>query len=152
MTSDTQSRLAWAAYAAALWALIFAAFHVIWATGWYVGLNSETARVAFAKTPFFVYDLVVVGLCAFAVPVALGLAMSWGQRLPRLVGFFAWIGTGILVLRSVASIIQAVYLIATGRFPIEIRGLWELWFYLGAILFTVATLHFWRHRARSNSA
>jgi hypothetical protein len=152
MISDTWFRFAWAAYAAALWALIFAVFHVIWATGWYVGLNPETARVAFAKTPFFVYDLVVVGLCAFAIPVALGLAMSWGQRVPRLVGFFAWSGTGLLVLRSAASIIQAVYLIATGRFLIEISGLWELWFYLGAILFSVATLRFWRHRIQSNAA
>lgn len=47
----------WTAYAAALWALIFAGFHVIWATGWYVGLDVEQAQIAFSKTPFFVYDL-----------------------------------------------------------------------------------------------
>jgi hypothetical protein len=148
MTSYSRSRFSWAAYAAALWALIFAVFHVIWATGWYVGLNPETARIAFAQTPFFVYDLLVAGICAFAVPVALALAMPWGRRLPRgLVGLFAWTGTGLLVLRSVASVIQAVYLIVTRQFPVEIRGLWELWFYLGAILFSLATWGFWRHRA-----
>ena len=145
MTSDSRSRFSWAAYAAAIWALIFAVFHVIWATGWYVGLNPETARIAFAKTPFFVYDLVVAGICAFAVPVALALVMPWGRRFPRrLVGLFAWTGTGLLVLRSVASVIQAAYLIATRQFPAEIRGLWELWFYLGAILFSLATWGFWR--------
>ena len=147
MTSYSRSRFSWAAYAAALWALIFAVFHLIWASGWYVGLNPETARIAFARTPFFVYDLVVAGICAFAVPVALALAMPWGRRLPRrLLGFFAWGGTGLLLLRSVGSVIQGIYLIGTRQFPIEIRGLWELWFYLGAILFSLATWGFWRHR------
>ncbi|HEU4390732.1 MAG TPA: DUF3995 domain-containing protein, partial [Blastocatellia bacterium] len=140
-------------YGAALWALIFAVFHVIWATGWYVGLNPETASIAFAKTPFLVYDLVVAGMCAVAVPVALALAMPWGRRLPRrLVGLFAWSGTGLLALRSVASLIQAVYLIGTSQFPIGTRGLWELWFYVGAILFGVATLRFWRHREPLHAA
>ena len=124
-------------YAAALWALIFAVFHLIWAAGWYVGLNPETARIAFAKTAFFVYDLVVAGVCLFAVPVALSLVMPWGRRLPRrLVGLFAWGGTGLLLLRS-------------GQFPMEIRSLWELWFYLGAILFSLSTWRFWRHPSSS---
>jgi len=135
------------AYAAALWALIFAVFHVVWATGWYVGLNHEKARIAFAKTPFFVYDLVVAGICAFAVPVALALAMPWGHRLPRrLLGLFAWTGTGLLVLRQTASFIQVVYLIGSRQFVVDFRILWELWFYLGAILFSISTWRFWRHR------
>jgi hypothetical protein len=75
MTSHNRSRISWAAYAAALWALIFAVFHAIWATGWYVGLDPERARIAFAKTLFLVYDLVAACLCAFAVRVALALAM-----------------------------------------------------------------------------
>lgn len=83
MTSYSRSRFTWVAYAGALCALIFAVFHVIWATGWYVGLNPETARIAFAKTPFFVYDLMVAGICAFAVSVALALAMPWGQSPPE---------------------------------------------------------------------
>jgi hypothetical protein len=150
LISDT--RTFWPAYGAALWALIFAIFHVIWATGWYVGLDAETASVAFSKTPFLVYDLVVVGVCIFAVPVALGLAMPWGRRHARLVTLFAWIGTGLLVVRSVASIIQSIYLIVTCQFPIETRSLWELWFYLGAILFSLATWRFWRSRDRSNAS
>jgi len=147
MTSYSRFRISWAAYAAAVWALIFALFHVIWATGWYVGLETEPARKAFAKTPFLVYDLVVAGMCAFAVPVALALAMPWGHRFPRrLVGLFAWGGTGLLVLRSVASVVQTLYLIASGQFVVEGRGSWELWFYLGATLFSLATWRFWRHR------
>jgi hypothetical protein len=98
MTSHNRSRISWAACAAALWALIFAVFHAIWATGWYVGLDPERAHIAFAKTPFLVSALVVACLCAFALPVALALAMPWERRLPRrLVGLFAWGGTGLLV-------------------------------------------------------
>jgi hypothetical protein len=148
VTNSTPPRFSWAAYAAALWSLIFAVFHVIWAAGWYIGLDPEAARKAFAKTPFLVYDLVVAGICVFAVPVALALTMSWGRRLPRRpVGFFAGIGTGLLVLRSVASVVQGAYLIATRQLPIETQGLWELWFYLGAILFSLATWGFWRRSA-----
>src|SRR5574341_219002 len=88
-------RSSWAGYGAALWALIFAAFHLVWATGWYIGLEAEPARAAFANRWFLVYDLVVAGMCAFAVPVALALTMPWGRRLPRwLVGLFAWVGVG----------------------------------------------------------
>jgi hypothetical protein len=147
MSAGQRHRSSLWGYGAALWALIFAVFHVIWATGWYVGLDPESARKAFARTPFLVYDLVVAGMCAFAVPVALALAMPWGRRLPRrLVGLFAWTGTGLLLLRSVASVVQAVYLIGTRQFPVEARGLWELWFYLGAILFSLSTWRFWRRR------
>ena len=38
----------WAAYGAAIWALIFAVFHIVWAAGWYPLLNAEQARIAFA--------------------------------------------------------------------------------------------------------
>jgi ubiquinone/menaquinone biosynthesis C-methylase UbiE len=147
------SRTSWAAYGAALWALIFAVFHFIWAAGWYIGLDAEQARIAFAKTPFLVYDLVVAGMCTLAVPVALALAMPWGHRLPRrLFGLFAWGGTGLLVIRSAASIVQTVYLLGRGQFVIESRGLWELWFYVGATLFALATWRFWRHRSDGHSA
>jgi hypothetical protein len=153
MTTSSRFRSSWVAYAAALWALIFAGFHVIWATGWYVGLDPKVARIAFAKTPFFVYDLVVAGICAFAVPVALALAMPWGGRLPRRwVGLVAWIGTGLLVIRSVGSVVQTVYLIGRGQFVVEFSGLWELWFYLGATLFGLGTWRYWRHRAPLNAA
>jgi hypothetical protein len=144
--NDTRRSLP--AYAAALWALIFAVFHVVWAAGWYIGLDPEQARIAFAKTPFLVYDIVVAGMCALAVPVALALTMPWGRRVPRrLVGFFAWGGTGLLVLRSVASVVQAVYLIGVGELVIGFGTLWELWFYVGATLFGLATWRFWRDRA-----
>ena len=73
----------WPAYAAALWAGVFAVFHVVWACGWYVGLDDAQAEVAFSKPWFFAYDLVVAATCVIAVPVALGLGSSWGRRFPR---------------------------------------------------------------------
>ncbi len=146
MNSDPRSRPPLAAYGAALWALIFAVLHVIWATGWYVGLDPERARIAFSKTPFLVWDLVVAGLCAFAVPVALALAMPWGRRFPRwLVGLFAWGGTALLVLPSVASVVHTVYRVLSGQFGFGSVRWVNLWFYLGATLFSLATWRFWRH-------
>ena len=152
MSTTSRSDGSWTAYAAAVWAGIFAAFHLIWATGWYVGLEQEPARTAFAKRWFLVYDLVVAGVCMFAVPVALALVMPWGRRLPRrLVGFFAWTGTTLLLLRS-GSLIQAGYEIATGQFTLRAMGIWEPWFYLGAALFTISTLRFWRASAPPGAA
>jgi len=139
-----RSHVSWAAYAAALWALIFAFFHIIWAGGWYLGLDPEQAPVAFAKTWFLAYDIVVAGICLFAVPVALALAMPWGRRLSRrLVLLFAFLGTGLLLLRSIASIVQTLYLIGVGRFMVH---LWEFWFYLGAVLFSIATWRYFKTR------
>jgi hypothetical protein len=150
MTWTEHSHKSWSGYAAALWALIFAVLHLVWAAGWYIGLNPERAREAFDKTWFMTYDLVVAGMCLLAVPVALSLVQTWGRRLPRwLIGLFAWGATSLLVLRSAGSIIQTVYLVATERFAPEPQQMWELWFVIGALLFLVSTWRFWRASAPS---
>jgi len=137
-------RNSWVAYAAALWAAVFAVFHIIWAAGWYPLLDAEQARAAFAVPWKWAYDVVVAAMCVIAVPVALAPAMSWGQRAPRrLIRTLAWIGTVLLVLRAVASLIEVGYLVIVGRFSLADMGIWEPWFYLGAILFGVST---WRSR------
>jgi hypothetical protein len=83
-------------------------------------------------------------MCVIAVPVALAPVMSWGQRAPRrLIYMLAWTGSALLILRSVASLVQLGYFIATGRFRFAMLGVWEPWFYLGAILFALST---WRSR------
>jgi hypothetical protein len=135
----------WVAYAAALWAAVFAVFHVIWAAGWYPLLNAEQARIAFATPWKWAYDVVVAAMCVIAVPVALAPVMpSWGQHLPRrLIYTLACIGSTLLVLRAGASLAQVVYLASTGRFRVLAVGIWEPWFYLGAILFSLST---WRSR------
>jgi hypothetical protein len=92
-----------------------------------------------------VYDLVVAGMCALAVPVALALVRPWGRRFPRrLVGVLAWGGTALLLLRAVGSLVQGLYLAATGTPIAELVRFWELWFYIGAFLFCVSTWRFWR--------
>jgi len=132
-------------YAAAAWAAVFAAFHVIWAGGWYIGLHEETARRAFANPAFLAYDVVVAGMLVIAVVVALALVQPWGRRVPRRpLGWLAAAGTGLLVLRSVASLVQTAYLLVVGRFSLRAMGIWEPWFYLGAILFSLTTWRFWR--------
>jgi hypothetical protein len=138
----------WVAYAAALWASVFAIFHIIWAAGWYPLLDAEKARAAFATPWKWAYDVVVAVMCVIAVPVALAPVMSWGQYAPRrLIYTLAWIGTGLLVLRSMASLVQAGYLVAAGRLRLPDIGIWEPWFYLGAILFSLST---WRSKRWRN--
>ena len=143
--SDSRLRVGpWVAYAAALWASVFAIFHIIWAAGWYPLLDAEQARVAFATPWKWAYDVVVAAMCVIAVPVALAPVMPWDRYAPRrLIYTLAWIGTALLLLRSVASLIQVGYLVAAGRFRIAAIGIWEPWFYLGAILFSLST---WRSR------
>ena len=139
--SDSQDRGArWAGYSAALWAAVFAVFHVIWAAGWYPLLDAEQARVAFATPWKWTYDVVVAIMCVIAVSVALAPVMSWGRRTPRRVIYtVAWIGSALLIVRAAASVIQALYLVTAGRFRFAALGIWEPWFYLGAILFTLST-------------
>jgi len=75
------------AYAAALWAAVFAAFHIIWAAGWYPLLDAAQARIAFATPWKWTYDVVVAAVCVIAVPVALAPVMSWGRYVPRRLTF-----------------------------------------------------------------
>jgi hypothetical protein len=130
----------WVSYAAALWASIFAVFHIVWALGWYPLLYAEGARVAFATPWKWWFDVAVAAVCVVAVPVVLAPVMSWGQRIPlHLMLTLAWVGTALLVIRSVASLVHAGYLVALGRFRFAVIGGWEPWFYLGAVLFCVST-------------
>ena len=132
----------WVAYAAALWAAVFAVFHIIWAAGSYPLLDAEATRIAFATPWKWTFDVVVAAMCVVAVPVALAPVMAWGRRAPqRLVYRLAWIGSALLVLRLTAALGQTAYLIAVGRFHFSIIGIWDWWFVLGAILFSLST---WR--------
>jgi hypothetical protein len=136
----------WVFYAAALWAAVFAVFHIIWAAGWYPLLDEEPTRIAFANPWKWAFDVVVAAICVIAVPVALAPVMSWGPHiLQRVTYMLAWAGSALLVLRSAASLIQIGYLAATGQFRFAAMGIWEPWFYLGAILFSLST---WRSRPR----
>ena len=140
------------AYGAALWAAIFAVFHIVWAMGWYVGLDTELARKAFQVTWKFVYDIVIAGCCVLGILLALAFMRPWGQRVPRwLVHSVGWCATGLLLLRSGGSIVQLIYFVVTGKLGTILHpsAMWELWFYLGTALFC---LSFWRFRRASRPA
>jgi hypothetical protein len=141
------------AYAAALWAAVFAVFHIVWAAGWYPLLDAEQARIAFANPWKWAFDVLVAAMCVIAVPVVLAPVMSWGQRLPwRLIYALACIGTALLVLRSTASLVQTGYLVSMGRLRFVAIGIWEWWFHLGAILFVLSTWHSRRVRNERGTA
>ena len=129
-------------YAAAIWSAVFAVPHIIWAAGWYPLLNAENARTAFSTPWKWWYNAVVAAMCVIAVPVVLAPGSSWEHRVPRrLIYTLACIGSALLVLRAGASLVQVAYLAATGR--LVALGIFEPWFYLGAVLFAVST---WRSR------
>ncbi len=154
MTSLTQwLERPWVAYAAAIWAAVFAVFHIIWAAGWYPLLNAEGARAAFAVGWKWTFDVVVAVMCVIAVPIALAPVTLWGRRLPRrLVHSLMYVGTALLLLRSTASLAQAGYLMAMGRFQLAVLGIWEWWFYLGTVLFSASALRIMRNERRGSLA
>ena len=153
LTGIDRDHTRWIAYAAASWALIFGLLHGVWAIGWYIGLDREFARRAFAQRWFLVYDLAVVVICLVAVCVALALVRPWGRRIPRgALGVLAWGGTGLLMWRAIASIVQLVYQVATGSFVARAMLVWEAWFYIGAILFGLSTWRFWTVPPKSSIA
>ena len=90
--SDPRLRVGpWVAYTAALWASVFAVFHIIWAAGRYPLLDAELARAAFATPWKWAYDVMIAAMCVIAVPVALAPVMSWGRHVPRrLILILAW--------------------------------------------------------------
>lgn len=143
----------WVAYAAALWAAVFAVFHIVWATGWYPLLDAEQARANFAVPWKYAYLVTVCVVCVIAVPVALAPVSWWGAHVPRrLVFALACTGTALLLLRFVASLVQTAWLIAVGRFHIGILGVWDWWFILGTVLFTFSTWRSWRLASESGTA
>jgi hypothetical protein len=118
--------------------LVFTFLHVAWAAGWYVLLPQGEARWSFSRPWFRVYNLVVAGACLLAVFVALALAQSWGRHVPRLLlNSLAWTGTAVLMLRAGGSVLQIAYLVATRRYAFQPMHLYEIWFWLGAILFSI---------------
>jgi len=133
------------AYAAGAWALIFGAFHLVWAAGSSVLLDPGFVASAYAQPSFVPACIAVAGLCVVAAVVAFHLSLPPARGSPRwLVGALAWGATGVLLLRSVASVVLLTRAIVTGGLPASIQLVWEPWFYLGAALFAVGTWRYWR--------
>jgi hypothetical protein len=112
-------------YLAALWAFVFAALHIAWAMGFYVGLEEAAARAAFQRSWFLAYDMVAAALCVLGG----ALALSRARRV-----LFS-VGAMVLALRAIGGALQVAHAIATGRDLSERTLLWEAWFCVGAVLF-----------------
>ena len=146
------------AMAAALWALSFGVVHLCWAVGQFVGLDPVAAREAFARPWMRAYNAAVIVACALGVPIALALAMPWGRALTGSSfrgSSFRWLaiaGTGLLVLRAIASLVQATICLTTGGCTLREIGRWEPWFYLGAALFVLDLMPFLRARSAAATA
>ncbi|MBA2277702.1 MAG: DUF3995 domain-containing protein [Chloroflexia bacterium] len=138
--------VAWAAYAAAAWALIFAAPHFWWALGvsWAFPGDAEVFERAFDRTWWLVYDLVVGLLCLVGAGVVLALVQPWGRALPtrfaRLVRPAAWSGSVLLLLRGALGVASMLWSLLSGASD-EFHP-WsyviEPWFLVGGILFGLA--------------
>lgn len=124
-TADAGRQATWAAHATALWAFVFGLFHLYWALGGHVGLgDGDNIDLSFHNIGFLIYDLVVVGMCAWGAVVALALVRPvWRERTLLTVGrvgaavrvvpgwresaplwtltVSAWIGAVLLIVRGV---------------------------------------------------
>lgn len=108
---------------AAVWALIFAALHVIWAAGVPIGLGAMPPMSGW----FLGYDVAVAAGCLIGVAVAL-----WGRRWMLIV-----VGA-VPLLRGLIGLGQLAQELITGSYQPD-PTLWvEPWFVVGGVLFMIA--------------
>lgn len=134
---------AWA-WAAVVWMTVFGLVHLYWALGGGL-LLPDGLRVP-DRTALFVVDVVAIPLCAAGALLAASFVTAAGQRIPRRWRLLAGWGAAALSLVHSASAI-AVDLgravgIANGTWSTETKFsylVYEPWWFLGGLLFLVAT-------------
>jgi hypothetical protein len=139
--------LRWTAYAAAIWAFLFAALSFLRALDGPIGLETIGPAIAdLADDPLLITVLWITGLIILVAGLLpLGLVQSWGRVLPRRIWLGAvWIsGVGIL-LRGVTFLIVHALEFSTSHEIVEgierTAALWRLFFWdpfwiLGGVLF-----------------
>ena len=146
-------RLTWPAYAASLWAFLFAVMSFYWAAGGMFGvetLGEGMREMALARDPDLITMTWITGILKLLAGVlALALVQQWGRRCQRwLLLSSAW-GAGLLfVLYAVGNAIQHLMML-TGASPIaqllgtETAVRWHLFFWdpfwlIGGVLFLAA--------------
>lgn len=158
-------------YAASVWALVFAGFHVYWAFGGGFGLGDGPVKVT-DSAAFLAYDLVVTVLCLVGAVVALALeqrpeharfavtraGFALADRLPRwMMLVAAWGAVVLLAARWALGLLPSAVFGLTdadlyGETSPSAYTVWslqavELYFLLGALLYGAA-LWAWYRRAR----
>ena len=149
----------WAAYAACVWAFIFAAMSFYWAAGGKLGLNTQSEQIlALMDETWFVAIVWITGVMKAVVGlVALALVRSWGQRFPRwLLLTVAWgAGTLFTLYGGANLIVRGVMALGLIETPESMRSvaarwhlvLWDPWWLLGGVLFLLAA---WQFQNRTN--
>jgi hypothetical protein len=155
--------LAWAGYAAAAWAFLFAAASFYWALGGRIGLESIGPAItepALAGDPTILALVWITGaLKVVAGIVALALIQPWGRRLPRGIVLLAgWGASALFLVYGAANLVQDALIVA-GAIPTPVGlgavaarwhlFLWDPWWLLGGVLFALAT---WAYRVAGSAS
>lgn len=164
MAEGRTHRTTWFAYAACIWAFIFAAFSFYWAAGGMIGaetLGEGIARLAAARDPELITLTWITGvLKVIAGLLALALVQRWGHVFPRwLLRLAAW-GAGLLFLGyGIANVIQHAMMILDPSQIGELLGsvnavrwhlaLWDPFWMIGGLLFIAAAYTFGRESSAS---
>jgi glucan phosphoethanolaminetransferase (alkaline phosphatase superfamily) len=149
-----------AVYAAAAWALVFAAMSFYWAAGGSIGSSTMSDTIvepARAREPQFVALLWITGvLKAIAGLLALALVRPQGRVLPRWIPLTAtWVaGVGMLLYGGANLAVRAVMALGLLATPESMHSaaarwhllLWDPWWVLGGALFVVAAWSCGRRR------
>lgn len=164
MTSDTPAARwgsglwagHWAAYAASLWAFVFAAMSFYWAAGGLVGVDTLGSVITrLARDPGFVAVVWLTGALKVVGGVfALALVQRWGRMLPRwllLVGAWA-AGVGMAIYGAVPLVVNGLMLARLLRVADAVEWtaiwwhflLWDPWWLLGGVLFILAASQYQR--------
>jgi hypothetical protein len=139
---------AWAAYAAAAWALVFAAPHFLWGAGGAFGLDTALSRdiVEHRSGWFLALNWAIGVFCVAGGVTALATVRPWGRRMPApLLRGLAWLGFLLLAARALDIYVEfGLGLTGGTTVPAGQRDeylrlarwflfLWLPWFILGAV-------------------
>lgn len=160
---DSRLRASWAAYAAVGWAVLFAAQSFYGAAGGTFGLATfgrEIERQARARDPDFIAFVWVTGglkLVAGLLAVALTGRRWRGVPTGRLLRGVAWATSAFLLFYGGANLVHhglmqaGVLDVPDGLGQTGLWGhlfLWDPWWMLGGVLFTMAAHHHRQAAAR----
>jgi uncharacterized protein DUF3995 len=155
--STTRPRHTWAAYAAAVWAGVFAAISLYWALGGMIGLDTvggEIEKLARAgQGGVLAWGATL--LKAAGVVFALALVQRWGRVFPRMLMLVAgWAATAVLIGYGGLTV-GGELLVATGAVeaPAGIDwyalhwhlALWDPYFVVWGVLLGIATWQYKRN-------